>query len=374
MNTKEKINQLLKASISVDKFFDEIEKLRIVNTGDKYILITQLNALGDAVLSTGFVREVKKLYPNHKIILICGANTQDIWKHCPYTDQIIVFDFQSTNMVEVLREELNVCEYALWDKNIELAFSPVFGDTVLANLFFNYLSFAKQTIGYGEHNKSIYFKKAYYEQTFGQSINYDSFLLTHNIKFPYNMFSDLDKRYYILEKLSGKKINKPLELWNPYIEHKYKEQCKDYIIIGDVGSLQRKLYPYYSEALADINIPYLRLSQCHGGIDEVVSWIKDCRLYLGNDTGLMHVASVFNKPIVVCYAESSDLEKYEESGFLSYYKRFYPISKKVQALRPKHAIDECNSMFIQGGCCHEEVHCIKKIPISVVNKAIKKLL
>lgn len=56
------------------------------------ILIIQTAFIGDLILTTPFIREVKKQYPDSSISLIVNAGLESIIKNNPYVDEIIGLD------------------------------------------------------------------------------------------------------------------------------------------------------------------------------------------------------------------------------------------------------------------------------------------
>lgn len=55
------------------------------------ILIIRLDEIGDVVMTTPFIRELRKNYPNAKITLIVKPQTYNLVELCPYVDKILTF-------------------------------------------------------------------------------------------------------------------------------------------------------------------------------------------------------------------------------------------------------------------------------------------
>jgi len=97
------IQQLKNGNITLKQFFDNyhIKYLNNLLLTNK-IAIIQFRALGDAILLSGFIREVKLNNPGKELVLICDTNNYPIFKDCPYTSEIIVLNIQTENMYQFI--------------------------------------------------------------------------------------------------------------------------------------------------------------------------------------------------------------------------------------------------------------------------------
>jgi heptosyltransferase-1 len=58
----------------------------------KNILVVNINWLGDAVFSIPVFKQLKKTYPQARTCCLCVPRVKEVLQHCPYVDQIIVYD------------------------------------------------------------------------------------------------------------------------------------------------------------------------------------------------------------------------------------------------------------------------------------------
>ncbi len=58
------------------------------------ILVIKFSAIGDAILSTSSFEALKKKFPSSKVVCLTGIGAQDVFKRCPYIDELIVCDFK----------------------------------------------------------------------------------------------------------------------------------------------------------------------------------------------------------------------------------------------------------------------------------------
>ena len=74
-------------SILYPKIESELNKLRKKKTNT--ILITQLNGIGDLLLISGFIKNIRYNFPDAYIILVYIGFREDIYTDCPYIDEAI---------------------------------------------------------------------------------------------------------------------------------------------------------------------------------------------------------------------------------------------------------------------------------------------
>ena len=365
---------------------NRIESNEIESNEIKNILISQFCGLGDAILSTCFVREVHNIYPQANIYLVIPKQYIEIYKNCEYV-KVLPCNPQTNNMFSILKDLIIFCTNNL--PNIDIAFSPMW-DPKISSLFLNWLSGAPVRVGYGKHTKAIYFKDLnYYLQTFGNEFNFDNYLLTDLIINPLQMYSEIERKLYILESFCKVKIkNKSLSLYNDKVNINQYLTNKKKIVVGLGGSTQNKKYSLHKwinilkqfekdytiylldSKPIDINIGINLTGQLT--LNESIELIENCDLYVGHDTSLVHIASAFNIPCVILYKEAITKDKIIP-GFLSFYHRYKPLTRCI-CLRPAKAKDECKEILIEGHCCSSKSHCINGIVEDKVIKAIKNLL
>ena len=99
---------------------------------------------------------------------------------------------------------------------------------------------------------------------------------------------------------------------------------------------------------------------------ETSALLRHVILYIGNDTGLMHIASACGCAIVEIssFALNGDVS----SGFSSS-SRFSPWSKNAMIIQPLRQIDAC-----RGGCQMPYPHCIIQVTVERVFEAANNFL
>ena len=100
---------------------------------------------------------------------------------------------------------------------------------------------------------------------------------------------------------------------------------------------------------------------------ETVALLRHVALYIGNDTGLMHIASACGCAIVEVSSFAKDGD--EACGVSSSSSRFSPWSKEALIVQPLQQLDGCEGM-----CQMPYAHCITQVSVEAVLEAACRLL
>ena len=370
----------------------------IISAGVENILIVRLDAVGDMILTSGFLREVRKNFPAARITLVVSPLVYPIVELCPYVNEVLSFDKKTLGgkpfdrepvfMLEVLA---TFCKKNFWRKNFSIAFLPQWGDDNFPDLLMAWLSGARIRLGYGI---------APYE-TWGINpspgeAGLNKFLLTKNILTPRNKISDVEKNFYLLEAV-GLVVNQThTEIFFGAADFlRARELLKNIpsttkkVLIGLGAGLPSRKYPAekYLVALKELakknlafvivggkseqddanflekNLPRGKVLNLVGQttLRETEAVISQTDFYLGGDSGVMHMAAVAQIPCLVLYREAADKKNFQP-GFYSETQRFPPWQTKAVILQPDHQLEECAKLEENYGWCYaREPHCITQI-------------
>lgn len=397
-------------SINLGQFFDGVEKefqragfREDIPQAAKNILIVRLDVIGDFIITSGFIREVRKNFPQARITLIVSKLVYPVAEMCPYVNEVLAFDGKSagTNFVEVLERVLYFCRQNLWQKHFALSFNPQFGSDNLVGLFLTYLSGAKERIGYGKYPYFSWFGVPPEQEV---TVAADSILLTKNIAAPTNMLAEVEHSFYLIPAAGLKLYSLDLELWfdakdflaaREFLKNIPHGKRKAVIGLG-AGSENRK-YPIdkWIVALREIaekdvafvivggksesddaqvlekNLSALNLAG-KTTLRETAAVISQADFYIGNATGVMHMATAAKIPVLTIYREAQDKVD-AENPLVSETLRFPPWRTKSVILQPEHALDDCAEVIVYGGCCHAEAHCIAQVEPQEIVAGFEKL-
>ena len=126
--------------------------------GQQHILLIRLDAMGDMVLTTGFVREVRRNYPGAYLTLLVSPAIYPLVKRCPYVNQILVLDARSfySNRERFFVELLQLCAENFWLEHYALSICPQWGDDKTVSQVAAYLSGAQKRVGYSCNVARVY--------------------------------------------------------------------------------------------------------------------------------------------------------------------------------------------------------------------------
>ena len=347
------------------------------------------------ILTSGFIREVRANFPSARITLVCSPLAYPLVELCPYVNEVLTFDIKalSEDFPEMLGKIAVFCRDNLWQKKFSLAFSPLCGGKSFPGLVMMWLSGARERVGYISFNHD-------------RAIN--SFLLNNVINLTGNLIAQADKMFHILTS-SGLKVNQNhMELFYGAEDVRRAKElleemppdCKKIILGLGAGDANRK-YPVkkYLVALKKLakrdlafviiggkseaddanfieqNLPQGKVLNLAGKttLRETEAVIAQADYYIGNVTGMMHMAAAAKVPLLTIYREAVDRENVAPSAF-SEYLNFPPWQTKSVVLRPEHPLGDCATLPpCYGHCHHKEAHCITQITPQQIIDGFEKL-
>ncbi len=254
-----------------------------------------------------------------------------------------------------------------------------------------WLSGARERIGYG-----TYPFHSWKGAPSPQIAAMDNFLLTKNIVTPRSVVSDVEKNFYLLQTCGLAVEQDHMKLFYDATDIQRANEllatlpadCKKVVVC--VGSREGgKKYPPEKYLIAfrelvkknlvfvivggsdDIdaatylekNLPSGKVLNLAGKttIRETEAIISRMDYYVGNDSGVMHIAAAAKIPVLAIYREAVDRQNVFPK-YLSEFLNFPPWQTKSVILRPAHQLDECATLpHCYGGCHHVEPHCIAQI-------------
>lgn len=404
---KEKPKDYGPTLIEIEQKFHETGYRDKDSSSVENILIVRIDAIGDQILTSGFIREVRKNFPHARITLLVNPTVYPIVELCPYVNEVLSLDKNELRVdLPIMLERIAVfCRDNLWRKNFSIAFSPRWSSDTMPEVFTVYLSGALERIGYGTNPF-----KSWMNEIPAETVELDNFLLTKNIVTPRNVISDVKKNFYLLTAAGFQVTKTHMELWYSMEDfQRAKLLLEDLppsakkIILGIGASAPTKKYPVdkllvalknllsrkdlvfiivgaKSEAneaeFLEKNLPRGKVLNLAGKttLRETAAVISQTDFYIGNDTGVLHMAATAHIPLIGIYRGAVDRDNISPA-ILNEYKRFPPYNTKAIALRPEHPLDDCaTSPPVFGFCRHSNIpHCITQIPPRAIVEAFEKL-
>lgn len=296
---------------------DKIKKIDLKNENIEKICILMLGLLGDVLMRTPIVKEMKKIYPNARIDVIVDHIGKEVLKNSPYINTIFVIDRNKKSKFKYVYNKIATQLFLI--KNRYDLMLDLYGGKSSYNMM--RLSFAKYQLGllrsgriytnksFIKNNKNLNFNNKYHItnrlfrilEYFDIKIDtldttpemYMSESITEKIENYINSFEI--KNYYILSLGSGglEKIismQKMFELIK-YIYQKY-DLIPAIVLNPDQEYLRTDLIDNF---LKPNNVDFIKLKLL--SIEEVSILIKKSNFIIVPDTGLFHIAVANGTPI-----------------------------------------------------------------------------
>ena len=365
-----------------------------IPAGVENILVVRLDAIGDMIITSGFLRELRKNFPRARITLVVSPLAFPLVELCPYVNEVLIFDqkqFPKT-FVDILSGLTDFCRKNFWRKRFSRAFLPQWGSDNFAALLMAWLSGARERIGYGTSPA-----KSWLDDTNPADEARDNFLLTQNIITPRSIVTMVEKHFYVLEAAGLRVDETHMELFFGAEDFRRARELlqvvppnRKKVLLGlGAGSASRK-YPVekYLVALKTLlkknlvfvivggkseiddaefiekHLPSGTVFNFAGKttLRETEAVISQMDFYVGNVTGIMHMAAAAHVPILTLYHEAQDKEDYLP-GVFSEFRCFPPWQTNFVVLRPDRQLDECAKLPPIYGWCHrhDAPHCITQI-------------
>jgi len=336
----------------------------------KKILIIRLSSIGDILLTTPFIRQTRKAYPDSQIDFVIKKEYSDLLKNNLYINNVFKFD---TNRG---MQGLKALKKSLLEEKYDFVFD------LHNNMRSNYLRLGLQS----KHKYRI--KKNKFAQ----------FLY---VKFKINRYPEIipiAERYLNVGEPAGiKDDDKGLEIFfdkdceksvNTILKQKKIRQNDIFYTIAPGAGFYTKRWPienykiivenilenhnckivvlgnsedkHQGEALAE-NDNIIDLTGKLSLLQSAVV-LSESKALISNDTGLMHMATAVNTPVLTIFGSTV-----KEFGFFPYRSKSSVVEIRDLKCRPCSHIGRNN-------CPKEHFDCMKKITPDIVEKKFEKLL
>ena len=279
------------------------------------ILVISSNLIGDSVLSTGVVEHFAKIYPKAKFTFVIGPSAGQIYKNFPSKEKIILIQKKKFNRHWL---EIFFATFSLkWEVVIDLRSS------LISYLLFkkkNYIFKKNKSLNHLDQLKEVFnlsSSKLYIHTTIEEEFVVKNNLntnLKHIIIFPGGNWNP--------------KIW-PIDNYNKLINILIKKFSNLNFIL--VGSNKEK--DIYFKAIKKDLPDNIFLDLMGKSLTLTSAYMKKSNLFIGNDSGLMHLAVASNLKTISLFGPTND-KIYGHSNENSY------------IIRTKKSFEEFNSMKI----------------------------
>jgi heptosyltransferase II len=279
------------------------------------------DGIGDIVLTTGLLRELRQQLPEARITLVCQTSWADWMRTCPWVDDVLDVDVSAPGGLRDPKRVLELFRFVkrVWPLDLEVLLQP--------GSLYEYVPSRALALFSGAPVRMCW------EDPYS-GVDTGGVLHTHILPFP-NELHETDKCFRMLEAMGLESDGRRLATWwtadnarrGEEIARGARNGRRKLVALGLAASERRKRWPRqrYLDVVRDLaareDVAFLAL----GGSDvtDTCSWlsrqapgvvtypgdrlplgaiwaaIARCDLYLGNDTGLMHMAAAARIPVVV---------------------------------------------------------------------------
>ena len=370
----------------------------------KNILLIKLDEIGDSIMASSSVRNVRKTYPNAEITILCQPLTKQLYKKCPYINRIICCEkkvFIGKLMTKACDTIFNMVSQKLLQYKFDTVITLRHNSDCITEAFIAFFTGAVRRYSL-DLNSNRYCLPI---NPLCDTIS--NVLLSKVFVVPPDVIHEADKQIYLMKRLhmfhSGE-----LELFYSKSDNVRAKQWlailpgnSQKIVVGITAGINRRKWPVKRYLLVckyllkkynvsfvilgsdrekddaeflEANLPKGKILNlcCKTTLSETAAVISNVDFYIGNDTGLLHMASAAKIPVVGLYVDPLRQDKFPSACPV---KLFAPYKTKAVILRPDKPTGECaTEHFIWGGCKHlNEPHCILAITVNKVIEAFETL-
>ncbi|MBK8742719.1 MAG: glycosyltransferase family 9 protein [Betaproteobacteria bacterium] len=357
------------------------------------VLVVRLDAIGDVVLTTPFLRELRRNLPKARITLLVRPAIHNLVELCPYVNEVLTYEppvsrywrpFQATSRA------LRLARKQLWSRDFDLAIAPRWDVDSYHGSMVTFLSGARQRLGYSE---KVTAEKSRLNGGLDRLFTHviDGGVLKHEVR----------KNLDLIAFMGGTVEQDRLELWfdeggelfvNRILEEHGIHDGDLLIAIAPGARDPKRMWPLSNFVELGIWVEQhcggslmivgsqeeeqlgnmLRVRLQGKVIDavglslrEAGALLKRCDLFVGNDAGPMHMAAAVGLPVI----EISCHPLGGSTGHSNSPERFGPWRAPQIVLRPAKARDPCSD-----ACVSHAAHCIEGVSVEQVKEAMTTLL
>ncbi len=360
----------------------------------KRVLVLRLDEIGDVVMTTPFLRELRRNMPRAWITLVVKPAVHNLVELCPYVNEVLIYDWEEQSSLPELQRYFRALRLVwryLWPRRFDLALLPRWDFDRYHATHIMYLSGSCRRVGYSENVNPL--KKQLNE-------GFDRLLTNslHDSSTKHEAEHNLD----VIRFLGGKVENDRLELWvgredEAFVEgvlRNHKINSRDLLVgFGPGAGAPKRQWPVdlyvrlglwlenqYRVRLVIIGGPEEKplgneLERKLGSsvlnavgkttLRQAAALLKRTSLYVGSDAGPMHIAAAVGVPVVElsCHPKSGSPHSANSPV------RFRPLGKINRVVQPEVAAPDCSEE-----CVADLPHCILGITLEEVKQEVAETM
>jgi heptosyltransferase-2 len=356
----------------------------------KRVLVVRPDEIGDVVMTSPFLRELRRNLPDAWITLVVKPGVYNLVELCPYVTQIITYNWETTGRFWKLRSRLRALALArsgLSNQHFDLALLPRWDTDYYHAGLLAYLSGARCRVTYSERVSGEKSRRNKGMDHFFTRLLYDN-----------QPRHEVERALDMIRALGGTVHDEQLEIWlGPDDENTASQILKSHNIAEDqllVTIAPGKLDPNRRWPVSNFAAVAKWMKNEFGAaiivvggeedrhlgqelevkvgdvinavgrttLRQTAALIKRCRLFVGNDSGPKHIATAAGVQVIEINAHprtGSPLHLHAPS-------RFGPWGPSHQVIQPEQALFPCSDY-----CSSESAHCILGVAVETVKRVIE---
>ena len=352
------------------------------------VLVVRLDKIGDVALSTSFLRELRRNVPDASITLVVSPAAHPLVTSCPYVDEVQTYDWRASRYFGPLHHlhALAKAGRDLWRRRFDLAIVPCWGIDYYLASFLAYFSGAPWRLGYSERvtgakqHLNRGFDRLFTHVSSDDAVKHE---VEHNLDLLRFIGCDIERdelelwigeadEQFATALLRRRDVRSddllialapgagspkrqwPIERFGALATWLTEEFAAKVLIVGGPGEepLGREL----ASTLDDRGIDVVGRTT----IGQSAALLRQCQLFIGNDSGPMHVAAATGVPVIEisCHPRGGS-PQHDNSP-----KRFGPWGKGHIVIQPEHSLQPCAE-----SCVATIAHCITGVSLEQVKRA-----
>lgn len=350
-------------------------RIKAPMTNSKKVLWIRLDAIGDTILAASMLRPVYDHYGKARITALCESHTAELYQASPYVERVIAVDkmklyldtqYRTDIVVELQKEGFDVTldTTCSW-----LQMSDLFAIGSLAKEKFAFENVGAVPAAMMEKRRNIFTKLVKFRRPYEPEMErYRDFLEDIGItasSLDATIWTTAEDDEYADVVFEGNGLNpeKTIALFAFGRSHlrtyrHYGEALRDIcredgysvVALGDGAA-----YGFNENCLDKIGVPTLNLSG-KTTLRQTASILRKCRLAVGAETGLAHMACAVGTPNVIIIGGG-------HAG------RFMPYTPKTSLVTLPLECFDCD-----WNCRFTRAHCVSDVAPEVVEHAVRETL
>ena len=315
----------------------------------KKILVMRYRFIGDTVLTVPFLRNLRRAEPGAYIAWMVAPGSSDVVKGIPYIDDMIYWDPATIHADSRGTHRTFSAKMAFIKELRSHHFDKVYIlKRSLSSAVIAWLSGARERIGFDTEGRGFLLtKRVSYRHDRHEVENFLEVLRADGVKVEddfleiWTTVQEEDRANRVLTDAGVTSSEQramihpfsavpqrgwPLENFAELAIRLSKEAGCRPVVVGGTGDIEtfKKVKPLFGEGTVDL------VGKCT--LRETIALLKRCVLFVGNDSGIMHLAAAAGTPLVALFGPQSPV-------------KFGPWSRRAKVIYKEMGCSPCRQKF-----------------------------